>query len=178
MTWLEWTVQLVGTLIGTGVGFGLAMWWDRKKERVREDSDRMKTAKSILLELQGISERLDTPEYKADNVASRPGAIAVEISIPFLSWSAFDAAVHSGKLTLLQPDLQNELATVYEQVRIMRLHVDNASTSYAHGDSVEDHHAVMSNAVNYMRAYGAGLVEQLHTACTRLDEEARCSNAA
>ena len=33
----DWLAQLLGTLIGTAVGFGLAMWWDRTKERGRED---------------------------------------------------------------------------------------------------------------------------------------------
>ena len=37
----DWFAQLLGTLIGTAVGFGLAMWWDRKKERDRESRDRM-----------------------------------------------------------------------------------------------------------------------------------------
>jgi len=48
----EWLAQLLGTLIGTGVGFGLAMWWDRRKERERKEQDCAETTKSILLEPQ------------------------------------------------------------------------------------------------------------------------------
>ena len=30
MAWFEWWSQLLGTLVGTGVGFALAMWWGRR----------------------------------------------------------------------------------------------------------------------------------------------------
>src|SRR5262245_45546880 len=127
----EWLAQLLGTLIGTGVGFGLAMWWDRRKERERKEQDCAETTKSILLELQGVLSRLDTAEVELSPVDEHSGAVAVDMSIPFLSRSAFDAAVHSGRLTLLRAEVQEELSTIYEQIRIMRLHVDNVATSYA-----------------------------------------------
>jgi hypothetical protein len=177
MNWYDWLAQLFGTLIGTGVGFGLAMWWDRKKERDREIHDRTDTTKSILLELQGILGRLETPKSEVTEVESRPGAVAVDMSIPFLSTSAFDAAIHSGKLTLLRPDLQEELSTIYEQVRLMRIHVDNASASYTHGDTAEEHSAVITNAFQYMRAYGELLTDQIQTTCGHLEQSFRKPNA-
>ena len=108
----EWLAQLVGTLIGTGVGFGLATWWDRAKERERRAEDCSETTKSILLELEGVLNRLETAEAELSQVDAR-GAVVVDMSIPFLPVSAFDAAVHSGRLTLLRPEVQEELSTVY-----------------------------------------------------------------
>lgn len=35
--WLEFALQLIATLIGTGIGFGLTMLWDRKKKRHDEN---------------------------------------------------------------------------------------------------------------------------------------------
>lgn len=36
----EFIIQIIATLIGTGVGFGFVMWWDRRKKRlkIREDT--------------------------------------------------------------------------------------------------------------------------------------------
>ena len=168
MNWYEWSEQLLGTLIGTFVGFGLAMWWDRKKDRNREDRDRADTLQSILLELGGISQRLNLAEAEASPMEERPGSFAVEISLPFLSCSAFDAAVHSGKLTLLPPALQEEVSTIYEQVRLMRIHVDNAYSAYAEGSTAEEHVAIFRNAVAHLRASGEMLREQIDSACEHL----------
>ena len=177
MSWSDWFLQLLLTLVGTAVGFRLAMWWDRKKERVREGTDRLNTLKSLHLELTGISGQLATSAYEATDVESRPGAVDVEMSLPFLAKSAFEAAVHSGKLTLLRPDLQEELSTIYEQVRLMRIHVDIAAASYAHGDTVAEHTAAMSNAVNYIQSYGEMLDDQLRVACARLEQAMSESSA-
>ena len=169
MNWHDWAAQLIGTLIGTGVGFGLAMWWDRKKERDRESRDRSDTIESVLLELRGILDQLGIADAEGSPIEARQGAIAIEFSIPFLSHSAFDAAVHSGKLTLLRPELQGELSTIYEQVRLMRLHVDRATTSYAHGSGVGDHRAIVENATQYLRGQGQMLNAQLQAVCQHLE---------
>jgi hypothetical protein len=176
MSWTEWFAQLLGTLIGTFVGFGLAMWWDRTKERNKENRDRAETVQSITLELEGIMTRLTVAEAEVSAVEGRPGSAAVEMSLPFLSSSAFEAAVHSGKLTLLPPPLQEELSTIYEQVRLLRAHVDNASTSYAHGSTVEEHVAVLTNATAYLRANGEMLREQLEDALDHLEKAKSPSN--
>lgn len=144
------------------------MWWDRTKERAREARDRSDAAESILLELRGILGRIETPDARLSATEDQSGAIAVDLSIPFLSSSAFDASVHSGRLTLLPPDLQEELSTIYEQIRIMRMHVDNAATSYAKGATVEEHGAVIENAMQYLRGHSEMLKPQVEAACENL----------
>lgn len=170
MNFEEWIAQLFGTLIGTGVGFGLAMWWDRRKEQESERRDHGHTIESILLELREILGRLDIAHAEVSPTASSPESVEVDFSLPFLSRSAFDAAVHSGKLTLLRPDLQVRLSTIYEQVRIMRLHIDNAFTSYAHGTTVDEHQAVISNATGYLLANSKAFREDLQDMCKALEE--------
>jgi hypothetical protein len=177
MSWFDWWAQLLGTLIGTGVGFGLATWWDRSKERARVSGERADTVRSILLELQGISDRLATPAVSLTPNPDNSGAVTVEMAVPFLSRSAFDAAVHSGKLTLLGPELQEELSTIYEQLRIMRVHVDNLATSYAHGSTVEEHTAMMENAVQYLRGHADMLTDQLLVAFEHLKADAGARGA-
>ncbi|WP_232427526.1 hypothetical protein [Burkholderia ubonensis] len=111
---------------------------------------------------------MNTTASKVTQIEDPPGAVSVEISIPFLSRSAFDASVHSGKLTLLPPDFQEELSTIYEQLRIMRRHVDYLAAPYAHGTRVEDHSAFITNATEYLRSGSEMLREQLLSACEHL----------
>jgi hypothetical protein len=168
MAWFEWWSQLLGTLIGTGVGFALAMWWDRAKERTRVNRERSEMVDSLVFEMQGIRERLDVPALELTPDPNGSGAVAVTMSVPFLSRSAFDAAVYSGNLTLLPSALQADLSTIYEQLRIMRKHADNLAISYARGSTVEEHTAVMQNAANYLSSHADMLKDQLHEACGQL----------
>ena len=59
-----WWADLGGTLIGTGVGFALAMIWDRKRDRDQEARDRETSMRSILLNLEDIAERLQLPTFE------------------------------------------------------------------------------------------------------------------
>jgi hypothetical protein len=141
-----------GHVIGAALGFGLAMWWDRRKESGTVRARRRTTSESLLLEIETLQSSIGILEDSFNPSATSPGAIAVEFTLPFLLTAAFDAAVHSGNLALLSPEVQSQVASVYEHVRIAKLHVDNIATSYAKDFEPEDVGAYLSNSYGYLRA--------------------------
>jgi hypothetical protein len=136
MVWHDLAVQLLGTLVGAGVGLALAMWWDRRKKELDLGDRRSTTIQSLYLEVTGIGERLSIPELVSEALSG--GGAQLDLPRPHLPNSAFEAAVHSGNLTLLPPVLQVELSWCYEQLRLARLIVDDIVTFYSKGYEVQE----------------------------------------
>ncbi|HEV2826710.1 MAG TPA: hypothetical protein VGW76_03845 [Pyrinomonadaceae bacterium] len=151
INWSDWFMQLVGTLIGAGVGFSLALYGERITSKKKEVKDRDDTIRSILLEIDRTLLVLDIFEVNTVESETIPGAFQAEISIVYLVNFAFDAAVHSGKLTLLNPDLQDELSTCHEAIRIARIHYDKVITFYATEGGPAEHRSALENANNYLK---------------------------
>ena len=159
MEWLSYLRELSLTVIGAALGFALAIYWDRRREAEAERMKRRLMLDSMLIEIETILSQVGLPESSflpRDN-----GAIEVDLSIPFLPSAAFETAVHSGDLTLLTPSLQAQASSVYEHLRIAKLHVDNITTSYTTNLDPELVRTYLTNAFNYLRGHLTMIEEQL-----------------
>lgn len=144
-------MQLLGTLIGTGVGFTLALYAEHIGERRREERDRSKTIRSILGELDRTESILDIFSVEITPSEEVEGAYAIDISTAYFSGFAFDTAVHSGRLALLEPDLQVELSTCYEAIRLTRRHYDRVATFYDAGSELPQQLGALETANKYLQ---------------------------
>ncbi len=161
--WLDFVRQLVGTLIGAGVGFWLAMSWDRYKVQKDRRQRQLDTVKSLLYELDRTEHTVDIPGVDFDAAEKGDGSVEVDMRLPFLLRSAFDGAVSSGNLALLPPKLQGDLSAFYEQLRICRLFVDNAATSHARGMEPEEEMVYLSNAYQHLCGHCSMLADELRS---------------
>lgn len=149
---VEWWANLGGTLLGTCVGFGLAMLWDKKRDRDLEKRERKSSMQSILLNLEDIDERLRVPRFEDAKDPEHPGRHRVSFDKPFISRAPFDAAVASGRLALFPPDMQERLSTTYELMRQLQLHLDILITTYSRPGGPDEHAAIMGDALQYYSA--------------------------
>lgn len=149
--WIGFGQDLLGTLIGAGLGLACAMWWDRQKDRADIKARRLRTILAIREEIDGTSSSLEIPQL--DVADAEGGAVKIEMSVPFLLSAAFETAIHSGNLALLPSKAQATLSSFYEHLRIARLGVDVLTTNYAHGGNVSDGVTRIQNAANYLQGH-------------------------
>jgi hypothetical protein len=152
------------------------MWWDRRKDREGTRSTRGRIISALLNELDTIAQSLAVPDLETAEAGG--GAVAVDMNIPFLPDAAFRAAVSSGALALLPPELQGTLSTFYEHLRITRLYVDQLITAYAGGGDVEAQLARIRSAASYLAGHSAALLDQVADIRTALLTAAQRSAVA
>jgi hypothetical protein len=146
---VSWWADLAGTLVGTGVGFALAMLWDRKRDRDQETRERESSMRSILLNLEDIEERLHLPTVEDAGYPERPNWRRVILGKPYIAHAPFDAAVASGRLALFPPAMQERLSTTYDLVRQVQMHLDILNTSYSRPGGPDEHSALIGDALQH-----------------------------
>lgn len=107
----EFLINLFGTLIGAGVGFGLAMLWDRKKDKEERDDLKKQTTEALLVEIKKTVEELGAEGFGAEWV-KETGRYRRKFAI--IAKSAFESAVNSGNFSLLPSDIQSKLSRIYQ----------------------------------------------------------------
>ena len=124
---IEFGILLVATLIGTGVGFGLVMWWDRRKKKETTNETINRIINAMLAELKQMKANYDLWPTKNQIkwIVSKRG---FEGEIILQSFGTYDSAKHSGNLSLLPPDLQVDLDNVNNSILSSKQVVDQILT--------------------------------------------------
>lgn len=111
---LEISVQLLATLVGALVGFGLALKQDRKKKAEEKQETVNHLIESITEELSNIIRVTTEQDVKFDDImkwdSEKHGFVGKRFLI---TTPAYDSAVNSGNFVLLPTDLQTRLSNIY-----------------------------------------------------------------
>lgn len=113
----EFSIQLIATLIGAGVGFALAMWWDRRKKVNGIKLTKTSMIESIISELEHVRDEIKQQKYGVEINTDGLG-----VAVNLVPTNAFDSSVNSGNFSLLSSELQTNLSHVYimiEQYNIL-----------------------------------------------------------
>jgi len=151
--WLELIVQLIATFVGAALGVASAMWWDRHEEKRNRDERIWRMLTALLEQLEATVASLSIVSNEITAQAEEPGALAFELSVPLLSTSSFETVANSGDLALLDPGLQTSLGRFHESVRIVKLHLDHVSISFAKLDATAEGIQALQNAVLHLKTH-------------------------
>jgi len=110
----SFVLQLVGTLIGAFVGFGLVMCWDRKKKKIEKKETRNMIIDSLVTEMQENLDGLNnfqTPTWNVNNgqFNGRFGLVSI---------SAFQSIVNGGDFIVLPDTLQSPIREIYQNCEL------------------------------------------------------------
>ena len=110
---LEAYIEFGATFLGVLLAFGLALWYDRRKRYQEETATRLRILKAIRAEL----------DYNLSVVrgALHAAEVANATVVHRFSTVALDSAVGGGHLSLLDPDIQTRLASIYHICRIAEM---------------------------------------------------------
>ncbi|MBM3896749.1 MAG: hypothetical protein FJ360_03285 [Thaumarchaeota archaeon] len=116
--YLNFSLQLLSSLIGAGSGAGLSFYfvrsWEKKKSQLEIKQRKIHTIDSLLLELYDIKKEIDKPEYgnlKWHGQQKQFYGMHGEGSTP-----SFDSSISSGNFILLSSQLQEKLGGVYLKI--------------------------------------------------------------
>lgn len=121
-------IQLIATLIGTGVGFGFVMWWDRRKKKLKIKEDTEHLIDSVLEELIDIQKGMkEAPEHNIVKWTDKGfegefGSIAIPV---------YDSAINSGSFGLLKPSLKTSVANIYDRINLVRFWTEQIKLFYS-----------------------------------------------
>jgi hypothetical protein len=113
--WLNLLIELVGSLVGAGLGVWFAMWQDRVRERQSTQGRRIDIVTTLIHEIDRTITAVDEYELEQGEPTAT-GAVGVSLSYPYLLDAAFRATVASGGLALLSGNQQIDLAQYYRSV--------------------------------------------------------------
>lgn len=108
-------IQLIATLIGAFVGFGLVILWDRKKRKKETQQIINQTINSIVSELEATLGGIKATKVDVhwdETILHMVGNYGLAAT------SAFNSITHSGNFTLLPTDLQLELSELYQKIKL------------------------------------------------------------
>lgn len=125
---IDFSLQLVATLIGAFAGFGLVIAWERKKKN--EDLKHVKkhTIEAIIEELKSIEKMVKegVPHFRWNQLKHDFEGKYILVSTP-----AYDSAIHSGNFNLLPTKLQSEIGYVYLTIEDCKKFSDQTMTYYS-----------------------------------------------
>lgn len=114
--WMDFWVQLLATLIGVGIGFGLPLFvdWIKKDQRIKETKKRILSA--IIEELESSKNGLEDPKFQKTIMSwhGKPDGFVGGYLI--ITNPAYDSAINSGEFSLLPPATQTELGECYNKL--------------------------------------------------------------
>ena len=103
-------LQLGGTLIGAFVGFGLVIFWDRKKKKAEKKETRNMIIDSLVAEMKENLEGLNKFQMPVWNVEN--GQFTGDFGL--VSISAFQSIVNGGDFIMLPNTLQKPIREIYQ----------------------------------------------------------------
>lgn len=113
---ITFSIQLVATLIGAFVGFGLVIWWDRKKKKGEREETKNSMLNSIFQELTENQEGLNNMAQQMPSWNKTDGRFKGDFGLA--STPAFESAVSAGDFLLLSNDLQKPVREVYHNFEL------------------------------------------------------------
>jgi len=115
-SWLSFIVQLVATLIGAFVGFGLVIVWDRKQKKKALQETRISVINSIKQELEENQKGLEFMIKNMPSWSNTEGRFTGDFGLA--STPAFESAVGGGDFLLLPKDLQQPVREIYHNFNL------------------------------------------------------------
>jgi len=106
----SFVLQLIGTLIGAFVGFGLIILWDRKKKKAERTETRNMMIDSLVKELQENLDGLNNFKMPIWNVNNGK----FKGSFGLAGIYAFQSIVNGGNFVLLPIKLQEPIREIYQ----------------------------------------------------------------
>jgi len=128
---LDVSIQFGATLMGALIGFGLALWSDRKKKREAKQEKINHMIKSITEELQEIMQVPTEKKVKFSELMDwNKQKRLFEGKFFSMTTPAFESAVNSGDFILLSTELQSKISGVYSRIYDCQRDMDNISNFY------------------------------------------------
>ena len=113
--------QLLGTLIGAFVGFGLVIWWDRKKKKTETIVIRNLMIDSLVAELEENLEGLNNFEMPTWN--KDDGKFKGRFGL--VSTHAFQSIVNGGDFLVLPITMQKGIREIYQNCELFNKFMDD-----------------------------------------------------
>ena len=110
----SFVLQLVGTLIGAFVGFGLVIYWDRRKKKTERKETRNMMIDFLVAELQENLDGLNNFKMPTWNVSE--GKFKGDFGL--VSTPAFQSIVSGGHFLLLPITLQKPIREIYHNAEL------------------------------------------------------------
>jgi len=111
---ISFSTQLLATLIGAFVGFGLVIWWDRKMRKQEIKNSKNSMINSIIQELKENQNGLKI--FKMPSWDITEGRFKGNFGLA--SVPAFQSAVSGGDFLLLPTDIQKPVREIYHNFEL------------------------------------------------------------